>query len=120
MNYDVVTVLVQMPTALKRAVVRRVRSERSNANDVIVGTLAKRYRVPFTPTGRRGNPGASGGPVVLRMPRQLKRRLQIDALRHQPSNLSERVLTALADEFGIELNRPTRHRTPFGGGRQDH
>lgn len=119
MDNDVVAVMVHMPGALKRAVVRRVRSEGSNANDVMVGALAKHYRVPFAPSGRRGEPGGRSGPVVLRMPRRLKRRLQIDALRHEPSNLSERVVTRLAQELGVEVRRPTRHRTPFGGGPQD-
>jgi hypothetical protein len=116
MNGDVVAVLVQMPAALKRRIVKSVHAENSNANDVIVSALAKRYRVPFTPTGRRSNPGTGAGPVVVRMPRLLKRRLQIDALRHEPSNMTERVVSVLADEFGLDVDRPTRHRAPFGGG----
>lgn len=116
MKKDVAAVLVQMPAALKREVVRRVRATDSNANDVIVGALAKRYRVPFAPTGRRARPGAQAGPVVIRLPLALKRRLQIDALRHEPSNMSERVIAALADEFGVEVVLRTRHRSPFGGG----
>jgi hypothetical protein len=102
-DYDVVAVLVQMPAALKRAVVRRVRSEGSNANDVMVGALAKYYRVPFTPSGRRSAPGARGGPVVLRVPRLLKDRLTRDALEQERPNLSDRVLAVLAEAFGQPL-----------------
>jgi len=46
---------------------------------IVSGTVTRRgvtYAEAAESVGR-------GGPVVLRMPRQLKRRLQIDALRHQ-------------------------------------
>jgi myo-inositol-1-phosphate synthase len=69
-------VLVRMPGELKRRLAAEVAARRSNLNDVAVGILASRFAVPFEPSGRKGAPPKEAGDVLLRMPGELKERLQ--------------------------------------------
>jgi myo-inositol-1-phosphate synthase len=69
-------VLVRMPGELKERLAAEVADQRSNLNDVAVGILASRFAVPFEPSGRKGAPPKGAGDVLLRMPAELKERLQ--------------------------------------------
>lgn len=112
------SVLIRVPPRLRNRLVGSVRREGSNLNDLIVGTLATRYAVPFDPSGRRSKATIPSGAVVVRMPAELKKKIQLDALDHYPSNLTERIVTALAEELEVNLNLQVRNRSPFGGGRR--
>ena len=110
-------VLVRMPGALKRALVNEVRRRDSNMNDVAVGILAERFSISFRPSGRRGTPGGESGTVLLRLPPQLKRRLQEVAFESE-SNMNELIVQTLANEVGVDLEDARGGRSvPFGGGR---
>jgi len=111
-----VGILVSMPRNVKRALVKRVRSEGANLNDVAVSILSRAYGQPFSPIGRRTAPSAAGGPVLLRVDPELKLALQLDALRNPPANLSYQVLRVLAHDLKVEIGPPGRNRSPFGGG----
>ncbi len=68
--------LVRMPGELKERLAAEVADRGSNLNDVAVGILASRFAIPFEPTGRKGAPPKGEGDVLLRMPADLKDRLQ--------------------------------------------
>src|SRR5687767_3656218 len=76
------SLLVRMPSALKRALAREVSRRQETMNDVAVSILAERFGVAFEPSGRRGGstPGASGA-VLLRVPPPLKAALKDEAER---------------------------------------
>jgi hypothetical protein len=114
-----VGILVDMPTALKKSLVRRVRERGSNMNDEANAILAKSYGHQYEPTGRRSHPSTRGGSVLLRVDPALKMALQLDALKSQPSNLSHQVLRILGAELQVEIALPRRNRSPFGGGSRD-
>src|SRR5919108_92040 len=68
-----------MPGELKQRLAAEVADRSSNLNDVAVGILASRFAVPFEPSGRKGVPPKGAGDVLLRMPAELKDRLQTRA-----------------------------------------
>src|SRR6476469_4670207 len=107
-----------MPPALKREVVRIVASRQASMNDVVVEILARRFDVPFAPSGRKGGSAGESGVVILRMPPELKREIQASAFA-QGSNTNNVIVNTLAEELGLELPPPRHTRVvPFGGGRR--
>jgi myo-inositol-1-phosphate synthase len=98
------TVLVRMPTALKRRLADEVASRGSNLNDVAVEILAARYGVPFEPTGRRGAPRGEGREVLLRMPRALKERLA-DRAAGRRRTTNELIVDTLTERLGLDHDR---------------
>jgi myo-inositol-1-phosphate synthase len=107
-----------MPPALKREVVRIIASRNASMNDVAVEILARRFDVAFSPSGRKGGSAGESGVVILRMPPELKRRIQASAFA-KDSNTNHVIVNTLAEELGLELTPPRRTRVvPFGGGRR--
>jgi myo-inositol-1-phosphate synthase len=107
-----------MPPALKREVLRTIASRQASMNDVTVEILARRFDVDFAPSGRKGGSAGETGVVILRMPPELKRRIQASAFA-QGSNANHVIVNTLAEELGLELTPPRRTRVvPFGGGRR--
>jgi myo-inositol-1-phosphate synthase len=100
-----------MPEALKSALVREVARRGGNLNDVATGMLAERFGIGYTPTGRRSRLAGEGGVALLRMPEELKRRIQSEA-RSEGSNANEVILRALAHELGVpyESNRSDQRK----------
>jgi myo-inositol-1-phosphate synthase len=107
-----------MPPVLKREVVRTAAARGSSVNDVAVEILARRFGVDFTASGRKGGSAGDTGVVILRMPPELKRRLQAGAFA-AASNTNTVIVNTLAEELGLELPPARRTRVvPFGGGRR--
>jgi myo-inositol-1-phosphate synthase len=107
-----------MPPALKREVIRTIASRKASMNDVTVEILARRFDVTFTPSGRKGGSAGESGVVILRMPPELKRRIQATAFARD-SNTNHVIVNTLAEELGLELTPPRHTRVvPFGGGRR--
>jgi myo-inositol-1-phosphate synthase len=107
-----------MPPALKREVVRTIAARNASMNDVAVEILARRFDVAFAPSGRKGGSAGESGVVILRMPPELKRRIQASAFATD-SNTNNVIVNSLAEELGLELAPPRRTRVvPFGGGRR--
>jgi hypothetical protein len=73
-----------------------------NLNDIAVGILASRFGVAFHGTGRRG-PGTHTrrGPLVLRIPRSLDRRIHIAAYGRTKEAVVEDVLR---QHYGLGAN----------------
>ena len=99
--------IVRMPASLKRALVRETARRQTSLNDVAVGILAEAFGVSHRPTGRRNTlPGAS--PVVLlRVPLELKDRLEAEA-RRAGSTTNDVVLRMLASALEVPLT--SHHR----------
>jgi myo-inositol-1-phosphate synthase len=92
-----------MPLSLKGALVRETARLRSNVNDVAVGILADAFSVPYQPSGRRRKVLAGGSPVVLlRVPQELKDRIQAEASRSGVA-ANDVVLAELAGGLGVPL-----------------
>jgi len=111
------SVLVRMPAELKRRLALEVERRGSALNDVAVSTLAGRFGVPFEPSGRRGSTPGESPVVVLRMPPELKRRIQVDAFE-RGSNTNRVIVQALAADLDVHLEPAFIDRAPFGGGRR--
>lgn len=70
-----------VPPRLKGKIVRRVRDEDRNMNDVLVQILADKYGLPYTPSGRKaGNRevGASAT-IMLNLPPEIRAAIDFDA-----------------------------------------
>ena len=111
------SVLVRMPAELKRSLSQEVERRDSALNDVAVSVLARRFGVAFEPTGRRGSAPGESPVVVLRMPPELKRRLQVEAFE-RGSNTNRVIVQALAEDLDVRLEPAFIDRVPFGGGKR--
>jgi myo-inositol-1-phosphate synthase len=100
------SVLVRMPSALKRRLAREVTRRESTLNDIAVEILAGRYDVDFEPSGRRGSPPGDTGVVLLRVPPELKLRLE-EAARTAATSTNSLIVTTLSDALGTS---PTPRR----------
>ena len=88
-----------MPSTLKRRLAREVARRESTLNDIAVELLAERYGVAFEPSGRKGNVPGDTGVVLLRVPPQLKQRLDADA-RERKSSTNKVIVEALTEQLG--------------------
>jgi myo-inositol-1-phosphate synthase len=108
-------VLVRMPGELKERLAAEVADRRSNLNDIAVGILASRFAVPFEPTGRKGSPPKGAGDVLLRMPAELKERLQQRATERRTTT-NELINEMLAERLGAPAERrTTKHMSATNG-----
>jgi len=98
---DRTNVLVRVPEALKRRLAEEVAQTRRNLNDVAVGILASRFAVPFEGSGRPGSPPKESGDLLLRMPRELKEKLNRRA-RERRRNTNELIVETLAERLGLD------------------
>ena len=107
--------LVRMPVELKERLATAVAEGGSNLNDVAVGALAARFGVPFEPTGRKGTPPKGAGDVLLRMPAELKERLQQRAADRRIA-LNDLINETLAERLGApESGRSTKRMASRNG-----
>ena len=88
-----------MPSTLKRRLAREVARRESTLNDIAVELLAERYGVAFEPSGRKGNVPGDTGVVLLRVPPELKKRLDA-AARERKSSTNKVIVEALTERFG--------------------
>jgi len=98
------SILVRMPTTLKRRLAREVARRESTLNDVAVELLADEFGVAFQPSGRRGPVPGDTGVVLLRMPPELKRRLDA-AARERRSSTNKVVVETLTRRLGAPTPR---------------
>src|SRR4051794_28411800 len=99
------SILVRMPSELKRRLAEEVAARGSNLNDVAVGILASRLAVPFVPTGRKGSDPRSSGDVLLRMPPELKQKLARRAAERR-RNTTELIVETLSAGLGLTREEP--------------
>ena len=93
------SILVRMPSTLKRRLAREVARRESTLNDVAVEILAAEFGVDFQPSGRRGPVPGDTGVVLLRMPPELKRQLDA-AARERRSSTNKVVVETLGERLG--------------------
>ncbi|HUK93820.1 MAG TPA: inositol-3-phosphate synthase [Gaiellaceae bacterium] len=108
------TVLVRMPTDLKRDLAEEVRRSGRSLNDVAVGILASRFAVPFEPSGRPGKEPGGSGAVLLRMPAELKDTLAARAAQRK-RKLNELIVDTLAERLGKEPMATTNGKVRRSG-----
>src|SRR5436309_2007951 len=111
------SVLVRMPTTLKRRLAREVTRRESTLNDVAVELLADGFGVAFTPSGRRGSAPGDTGVVLLRVPPELKRRLD-EAARKRRSSTNGVIVESLAQRLDLSL-QPRKDTMPRRNGSQN-
>ena len=113
-----ISILVRMPPKLKRAVVREVKNQASNMNDVCVGIISEYYDEPFEPTNRRAGEAGDAGDVVLRITQELKDKIVFDAAPKH-TNIIDTCVRVLAESLNVKVVIPPGRRSvPFGGGRR--
>jgi myo-inositol-1-phosphate synthase len=106
-------VLVRLPEEVKSRLAETVASRGSNLNDVAVGILASRLGVPFEGSGRPGAPPRASGNVLLRMPPELKKKLQRRAAeRHRKTN--ELIVETLSEGLGLTKEGPVASKNGRG------
>jgi myo-inositol-1-phosphate synthase len=106
-----------MPAPLKARLVDEAATQGSNVNDVAVGILADRFGVSYRGTGRRGGAAGASGVVLLRLPPELKRRVQ-QAAFERGSNTNDVILETLSERLEVPFESNRRRSVPFGGGRR--
>ena len=95
------TVLVRLPAPLKRRLAREVERRDAALNDVAVAILAGRFGVPFRPSGRKGSPPGDARTVLLRVPAELKQRIQ-SAARDRGTTANQVVVHSLAQSLDTQ------------------
>src|SRR5437867_3662822 len=101
---DLKSILVRMPTTLKRSLAREVARRDSTVNDVAVEILAAEFGVEFTPSGRRAPAPGETGVVLLRVPPELKRQLA-SAARERRTSMNKVVVETLTKRLGAPTPR---------------
>src|SRR6266545_4162725 len=114
---DLKSILVRMPTTLKRRLAREVARRRSTLNDVAVDLLAGRFGVEFEPSGRSGPVPGATGVVLLRVPPELKRRLDA-AARERDTSTNSVVVESLAERLDVSLH-PGKDTMPRRNGSEN-
>jgi myo-inositol-1-phosphate synthase len=110
------SILVRMPSTLKRRLAREVARRESTLNDVAVELLAAEFAVDFHPSGRRGPVPGDTGVVLLRMPPELKRQLDA-AARERRSSTNKVVVETLTTRLGAPT--PRKDTMPRQNGSQN-
>jgi len=95
-----------MPAELKHRLAEEVAARGRSLNDVAVGLLATRFAVPFEPSGRAGKAPTSEGPVLLRMPAELKDKLAARAAQRK-RNVNDLIVETLAERLGKDTMAST-------------
>jgi hypothetical protein len=88
-----------MSGELKRLLSEETGRTGRNLNDVAVGILAARFAVPFEPSGRPGKRPGHGSAVLLRMPAELKRKLDARAAQRR-RNVNDLIVETLTQRLG--------------------
>jgi myo-inositol-1-phosphate synthase len=112
------TVLVRLPAALKERLAEEAEATGQSLNDVAVGSLAARFAVPYTPTGRRAAAPRATGDVLLRMPPELKDKLARRASERRRST-NDLIVETLAERLGVTTERTPR-MAQTNGSRNGH
>jgi myo-inositol-1-phosphate synthase len=113
---DQKSILVRMPRTLKRRLAREVARRESTLNDVAVDLLAAEFGVEFTPSGRRGSVPGDTGAVLLRVPPELKRKLD-EAARQRGASKNKVIVASLSERLGV--SPPRKEAMPRRNGSQN-
>ncbi len=91
-----------MPEQLRPRLVEAADEQGSNLTEVVIEILARVYKVPFEPNGRRTAPADDGEELNLRLPVRLDSAIGAAAGRNGHSIAAE-IRAALCTHFGLEL-----------------
>ena len=97
-------VLVRLPDELKRRLAEEASTRRTSLNDVAVATLAANLGVAFRGSGRRGTAPSASGDVLLRMPRELKEKLNRRAAERRRTT-NDLIVETLTQRLGATTER---------------
>lgn len=87
---------------LRPRLVETAEAQASNLTEVVIGILARTYKVPFEPTGRRTAPADNGEELNLRLPSRLDRAIGMAAARNGRS-VPDEIRAALCAHYGLAL-----------------
>ncbi len=113
------TVLVRLPAAVKRRLAAETGATGQSLNDVAVSTLAARFAVPYTPSGRRAAAPRATGDVLLRMPPELKDKIARRASERRRS-INDLIVETLAERLGVTTERTPRMAQTNGSSNGRH
>ena len=98
------SVIVRVPPGLKNRLAREVAVGGKSMNDLAVGILGSRFGVEVAESGRRSSPPGSSGVVVLRMPDELKDRLNAEA-RSLGGSTNDLIVRTLSESLGVRSRK---------------
>ncbi len=89
------------------------RDRGSNLTSVTLEILARRYGVPFEPSGRKTTPDPDGEEINLSIPLPLMQAIGAVAnVRPGRPSIQNEIRRALCAEFGLAFSKPQRARRP--------
>lgn len=112
MTQTVKKIVRGVPADLQTEIRAAVDRDATNMNDLVVGILARKFSVPFAPTGRRSAAVGDDGyaTLLLRMPKALRRKINLRAETLEQSH-QDLILSVLADHFAAaDVRRPVPAR----------
>jgi myo-inositol-1-phosphate synthase len=109
-----------MPPELRERLAAEASAAGRGVNDVAVEILAARFGIPFEPSGRTGAAPRSTGALLLRMPAELKERLQARA-RQRRRTTNDLIVETLAERLGATRkgNMSSKNGSSNGRARSD-
>ena len=111
MSDSVSQIVRGVPADLKSAIRREVEGSDTNMNDLVVGILARKFEVSFSPSGRRSAHVGDSPDLLLRMPEALRRRIKVRAA-NSGSNQRDVIVAVLSEHFGTRFaSAPRRPRS---------
>lgn len=87
---------------LRPRLVKEATETETNLTEVVLRILAKRYSVPYEPTGRKTAPAKNGEELNLRLPIPLKTAIGAEA-NVIGCTLQEQVRADLCDHYGLTM-----------------
>ena len=111
---------MRMPPELRERLAAEASAAGRGVNDVAVEILAARFGIPFEPSGRTGAAPRSTGALLLRMPAELKERLQARA-RQRRRTTNDLIVETLAERLGATRkgNMSSKNGSSNGRARSD-
>lgn len=98
-----------VPLPLKEAIRAEVETTGTSMNDLLVGSLARRFEIAFEASSRKpALPDATKPDIVLRMPEELRRRIKAAAALSGTS-ARDLIVAHFSDLFGTRFQKaPSR------------
>lgn len=74
----------------------------TNLTEVVLEILAKRYKVPYEPSGRKTKPAKNGEELNLRLPHELRTAIGAEA-NVEGHSLQRQILADLCDHYKLAM-----------------
>lgn len=98
------------PPELREKLVEDALGQGTNLTEVVVAILARRFKVPYEPHGRKTDPVASQDVLNLRIPQDLRQKLDVAGAMAKPKRSAQKeALATLCQHYGLRMPAPVKH-----------